>query len=102
MVSRLRSLAEAARLVPDGAILSLGGVLLNRVPAAFVRELCRQGRRGLTLVKPSPSYDVDMLAAAGALRRVLLGMATFESRFGPAANYRRAAEHGELEVVEHS
>jgi glutaconate CoA-transferase subunit A len=102
MTDKLVSLADAARLVPDGAVISIGGVLLNRVPAAFVRELVRQGRRRLTLYKPSPSYDVDLLAAAGALDTVGMGMATFETRFGQAMNFRRAVEAGDVRVIEHS
>ncbi len=45
------SLEEAARLVQDGQVISIGGTLCQRVPAAFVRELARQGRRDLELVK---------------------------------------------------
>jgi glutaconate CoA-transferase, subunit A len=101
-MDKLISLADAARLVPDGAVISIGGVLLNRVPAAFVRELVAQGRRGLKLYKPSPSYDVDVLAGAGVLDTVAMGMATFESRFGQAMNFRRKVEGGELRVIEHS
>ncbi len=102
MTDKLMSMADAAAMVADGALISMGGVLLNRVPAAFVRELARQKRRGLKLFKPSPSYDVDVLAAAGAAAAVAMGMATFESRFGQAMNFRRAVETGALRVVEHS
>ena len=101
-MNKLVSMEAAARLVPDGALISIGGVLLNRVPAAFVRELVRQKKRGLKLYKPSPSYDVDLLAAAGVLDTVAMGMATFESRFGQALNFRRAVEAGDLRVIEHS
>lgn len=96
------SMEEAVTAVPDGCSISLGGVLLNRVPAAFVRELVRQGKRGLTLVKPSPSYDADVLAAAGALASVQIGMTTFESRFGQSVNFRRGVERGDIKVQEHS
>ena len=34
---RLMTLSEAAALVPDGAHVTLGGVMLHRIPAAFVR-----------------------------------------------------------------
>ena len=63
--SKVVSLRDAARLIPDGALITFGGVLLNRPPAAFVRELAR-GRRDLRLVKPSPAYDLDLLAAGRA------------------------------------
>jgi len=102
MKSKLVSLEQSVRLVPDGALISIGGVLLNRVPAAFVRELVRQGKKRLRLYKPSPSYDIDLLAAAGALDEAGIGMATFESRFGSAVSFRRAVESGALRIVEHS
>jgi glutaconate CoA-transferase subunit A len=100
---RRLTLAEAAALVRDGDHLTLGGVMLHRVPAAFVRELARQGRRGLRLSKPSPSYDLDLLCAAGCLAEVDAGIASLEAPFGgqlPA--YRRAVEAGRVRVREFS
>jgi len=44
------SLADAVSLVSDGATVALGGGLSARLPMAMVRELVRQGRRGLHLV----------------------------------------------------
>lgn len=102
VAGKLMSLQQAVAEVADGAALSLGGVLLSRVPAAFVREMVHQGKRDLTLIKPSPSYDLDMLAAAGALRAVRIGMTTFESRFGQSLNFRHAVERGEIAVQEHA
>ena len=100
---RLMTLAEAAALVPDGAHLTLGGVMLHRIPAAFVRELARQGRRGLRLSKPSPSYDLDLLCAAGCLAEVDAGIGSLESAYGGALpNYRRAVEAGRVRVREFS
>lgn len=100
--NKLCSLEEAARLIPDGALITFGGVLLNRPPAAFVRELARQGRRGLRVVKPSPAYDLDLLAAAGCLAEASIGITTFEARFGQSKQFRRAVERGTLKVREHS
>ncbi len=100
--SKVVSLEEAVRLIPDGALITLGGVLLNRPPAAFVRELARQRRRGLRLVKPSPAYDLDLLTAAGCLAEAAIGITTFEARFGQSRQFRRAVERGTLKVREHS
>jgi glutaconate CoA-transferase subunit A len=95
-------LDAAAALVPDGALITLGGVLLNRPPAAFARELARQGRRHLRFVKPSPAYDLDLLVAAGCLDEAAIGITTFESRFGQSRQFRKAVERGTLKVREHS
>ena len=95
MSRKVLSLEAAVRLIPDGALLTLGGVLLNRPPAAFVRELARQGRRGLRLVKPSPAYDLDLLTAAGCVVEAAIGITTFESRFGQSRqNFRRRGPEG--------
>ena len=97
------SLAAAAALVADGAHITLGGVMLHRIPAAFVRELARQRRRRLRLSKPSPSYDLDLLCAAGCLAEVDAGIASLESPFGGTLpSYRRAVETGAVRVREFS
>ena len=62
------SLQEMVARIPDGASLALGGSFLHRGPFAFVRELIRQEKRDLELIKQSPGYDVDILCRAGVLR----------------------------------
>lgn len=96
------ALSEAAGLVKDGDAISAGGSLLHRAPAALLRELARQGRRGLKLIKPSPGYDADLLCAAGALERLYSGIVTFEAGYGLAPNYRRAIEQGLTGLTEHA
>jgi glutaconate CoA-transferase subunit A len=96
------TLSEAARLVRDGNSITVGGTLLHRTPAAFVRELARQRCRDLQLVKPSPAYDVDLLCAAGCLSKSNFGIATFEANFGMARNFRRAVESGQVHHTENS
>jgi glutaconate CoA-transferase, subunit A len=94
------ALTDAAALVADGAVVALGGGLCARLPMAMVRELIRQGRRGLHLVGSAHSIDVDMLVAAGAVRRCEESYVGFEQDVGLAPAYRRAAEEGSIEVAE--
>ncbi len=94
------SLADAARLVPDDAMVALGGGLSARLPMALVRELIRQDRRGLHLVGSAHSIDVDLLVATGAVRRCEESYVGFEQDLGLAPAYRRAAETGAIEVAE--
>ena len=101
-MDKRRSLADAAALIQDGQTITIGGSVLQRVPSAFVRELARQRRRDLELVKPSPGYDVDLLAAADVLRQVQCGIVTLEQPFGMAPNYRKAIEQGRVRLVEHT
>lgn len=102
MTGKLTTLEEAARLVRDGSTISIGGTLLQRTPAAFVRELARQGRRGLHLAKPSPGYDGDLLSAAGVLSKVSSGMVSLEQPHGMAMQFRYAVERGQVQFVEHA
>ena len=94
------SLADAAALVSDGAIVALGGGLCARLPMAMVRELVRQHRRNLHLVGSAHSIDVDMLVGSGAVRRIEESYVGFEQDLGLAPAYRRAAEDGSVEVAE--
>src|SRR3982751_2796733 len=96
------SLPELVAKVPDGASIALGGSFLHRGPFAFVRELIRQGKRDLELVKQSPGYDVDILCRAGVLRRVRAGIVAMGGNFGLAPWYRRAVEQRQIELEEHA
>jgi glutaconate CoA-transferase subunit A len=99
--SKLTSLEAAAALVPDGAVITIGGGQITRLPAALLRELARQGRRGLALYKPPSGYDTDLLSAAGVLARTAGGVVSLD-RFGLAMNHRRAVETGAIRHVEHT
>ena len=96
------SLAEMAARVPDGASVALGGSFLHRGPFAFVRELIRQGRRDLEIVKQSPGYDIDILCRAGCVARARAGIVAMEGNFGLAPWYRRAVETQQIELEEHA
>lgn len=100
--SKLCGLAELAARIPDGCALGLGGVFLHRGPFALVRELARQGRRGLEIIKPSPGYDLDLLCRSGAVARVRAGIVAMEGSFGLAPWYRKAIEKREARLEEHA
>lgn len=102
MAGKIMSLTQAAALVQDGDLLALGGNALTRIPAAFVRELARQGRENLRLVKTAGAYDVDLLCAAGAVAQTQTGYVGFENLFGLAPSYRRGVEEGRVQAVEHA
>lgn len=97
-----RSLRELVAAVPDGASIALGGSFLHRGPFSFVRELIRQSKRNLEIVKQSPGYDIDILCRAGVVRRVRAGIVAMEGNFGLAPFYRKAIEKGSVELEEHA
>ncbi len=101
-MSRVIGLAEAAALVHDGDTIASGGNLLHRGPFALIREIARQGRRNLEIVKTAGAYDVDLLAAAGCLAGASCGFVGFENEFGLAPAYRRAVECGDVAAHEHA
>ena len=100
-MSKVRKVAEAAALVPDGATIGVGGLSMNGAPMGFVRELVRRGVKDLTVVAIVSSMAVDWLVAGGCVRKVVAGLVSFEG-FGLAPNFRRAAQAGEIEVEEYS
>src|ERR1700736_3905226 len=88
MRDKLVSLAEAAALIPSGATLGLGGLMLRRHPMALIRELIRQGVHDLTLQTWVGGIDVDLLVGAGCVKRI---EAAYEGvgPLGTAPNVRR-------------
>ncbi len=96
------AIAELAALIPDGASVALGGSFLHRGPFALVRELIRQGKRDLEIIKQSPGYDIDILCRAGVATRARAGIVAMEGNFGLAGGFRKAVETGALALEEHS
>jgi glutaconate CoA-transferase subunit A len=100
-MTKLKSLEEAAALVPDGATIALGGLSLNGAPMAFVRELIRRGTRDLTVVSVVAGLPIDWLVAGGCVRRVISGLVSLEG-FGLAPHHRAAVQRGEINMDEYS
>lgn len=93
-------LPDAAGLVADGALVALGGGLSARLPMALVRQLIRNGTRGLHIIGSAHSIDVDLLVAADAVAVCEESYVGFEQDLGLAPAFRRAAQAGDLDVRE--
>lgn len=100
-MSKLLSLEAAVSLIKDGDIVALGGNTIHRSPAAFAREMARQKKAKIELVKTAGAYDVDLLALAGCLSAVHAGYIGFEN-MGMAPNYRKSVESGQNQAKEHA
>jgi glutaconate CoA-transferase subunit A len=98
---KLKTLPEAAALIPDGATIALGGLSLNGAPMAFVRELIRRGAKDLTVVSVVAGLPIDWLVAGGCVRRVISGLVSLEG-FGLAPNHRAAVQRGDVVMDEYS
>ncbi len=94
-------LSDAAELVPDGTLLAVGGLSLNCTPMSFCRELVLARRRDLELVAVVSGMSTDWLIAAGCVRKLIMGLTSFEG-FGLAPNFRRAAQAKTIDVQEYS
>jgi glutaconate CoA-transferase subunit A len=98
-MSKLATMREAiAELVPDGASVALGLQMEQMIPFAAGHEIIRQKKRGLTLVGPISDILFDQMIAAGCVERVIAAWVG-NVMMGSAYNFRRAAEQGELKIV---
>ncbi len=91
-------LTDLLRHVKDGDTVAVGGGLSWREPMAALRELIRQGPRGLTVVGSAHGIDIDLLCGAGVVAVSGESYVGFEQDFGMAPNYRRACEAGRVKV----
>lgn len=101
MKSKLVSLEQALSPISTGSSLTLGGALLRRPPNAAVRWLIRNGVRDLTLYTWAATTALDLLAAAGAVKRYE-GIYAGLFNFGLAPNVRRGVQDGVIEVRDFS
>lgn len=102
MYSKETDIESAARLIENGSTLALGGLLLQRTPSAFVRELARQSKKNLKAIKTAGSYDFDLLCFADCVREVAAGFVSFEAEFGLAPNFRKSVESEKVIFNENS
>lgn len=101
-MSKIISMQEAAALVSDGTVLGIGGNVLHRAPMAFIRELVRQRKSNLKLVKTAGAMDVDMLCLGECVTSVDAGFISYETEFSLAMHYRKAVENGRVKGNEHA
>lgn len=68
------TLASAVARIGDGATVMVGGFGVPGTPFALIRELVRQGPRGLTVIKNDANetgIGIDHLLAAGQVARLI-------------------------------
>ena len=103
-MAEIVSLAEAvAEAVHDGDTVAMEG-FTHLIPHAAGREVIRQGRRGLTLVRMTPDVIYDQLIGAGCARKLVFSWGG-NPGVGSLHRFRDAVEHSwpvPLELEEHS
>jgi glutaconate CoA-transferase subunit A len=99
--SKLMSAEEAAALVHDGSTLAVGGSVTASHPMTLIRAVMRRRVRDLVLIgSPAAGLEVDMLIAAGCVRKVVTSYVGAEGLAAVGPMFRMAAERGEIEVWE--
>ncbi|MBI3934550.1 MAG: CoA transferase subunit A [Acidobacteria bacterium] len=95
MASKLRTVAEVVRTIPDGALVALGGFAIARNVITVVHELIRQQKKNLTLSQCVMGMDTDLLVGAGLVSRLIVGGGSLD-KFGLVQCVNRARESGEV------
>jgi glutaconate CoA-transferase subunit A len=101
-MSKIMKLEEGVNLIEDGMTIAIGGNVLHRSPMAFLREIVRQGKKGLRVVKTAGGHDVDLLCAGGCVSVVDAGFISYETEYGLASHYRKAVQDGLVKSNEHA
>jgi glutaconate CoA-transferase, subunit A len=103
-VAEIVSLPEAiAGAVHDGDTVAMEG-FTHLIPHAAGREVIRQGRRELTLVRMTPDVIYDQMIGAGCARKLVFSWGG-NPGVGSLHRFRDAVEHSwpvPLELEEHS
>ena len=101
-MKKIISCSKAIATIIDGSYLAIGGNVLHRAPMALIREIARQKKRNLKLVKTAGAHDIDVLVRAKCVASVDAGFISYETEYGLATYYRKAVESGEIKANEHA
>ena len=97
--SKLGTVEDAMAFIHDGMYLAFGGHVYFNKASHMVRAIARKRVKNLTLSgSPYASYEMDLLIAAGAASKVMVGNLGFEY-LGLAPNFRTAVQRGTIETV---
>jgi glutaconate CoA-transferase subunit A len=96
---RCVSVEDLAGMVRDGERLGVGGLHFVRLPLAALRAVIAAGRRDLHFVSWGGGLGLEMMLAAGAVRRLSFCFCSLDI-FGLAPLFRQALEQGTIEVEE--
>jgi acetate CoA/acetoacetate CoA-transferase alpha subunit len=96
MQRKATSCAKAVEMIPDGAILMIGGFMGVGSPHRTIDELIRQGKKDLTVIcndTGRPAFGIGKLIVAKLVKKVIA------SHIGTNPETQRQLIAGELEVV---
>ena len=94
-MSKVTAIADAVALIPDGAVLMIGGFMGVGSPHRLIDELVRQGKKDLTVIANDTArkgVDIGKLIAAKAVKRLVA------SHIGLNPETQQQMIAGEIEV----
>lgn len=101
-MSKLVTISQAINTIQSGDVIAIGGNVLHRAPMALVREIIRQEKKNLKLIKTAGAMDVDMLCLAECVASVDAGFISYETEYSLANHYRKAVQSGNVIGNEHA
>lgn len=102
MREKVRSLEQAAALVPSGASLVMSANMM-RSPMALLRQLVRQGTRNLRVVGVvGGEINIDFLCGAGAVGVVDTCSVTLGSFARTGPNFARLVQQGRVKALDNT
>jgi glutaconate CoA-transferase, subunit A len=99
---KLTSIDDAAARVRDGDVVAAGGCLYSRTPLALIREVLRQRRQRLTLVRNLMCVEGEFMMVAGAVERVMTAWMSLGLVWGLSKILREYVEGGRVAFEEWS
>lgn len=92
---------DAAAMVEDGMTVGFGGFITSSVPMLIIREIIKRRVKDLYVIAPSSAgLNIDLLIAAGCVRKLLTAYMGGEHYCAIAPFFRVAVQKGELELFE--
>lgn len=96
--SVLTTVEAAVDEIKPGATVGFGGLMNSSHSMPIVREIIRRGIGDLHLVGLASGIEVDMLVAAGLVRRISTPTVSAETIQAITPGFRWAAQSGRLEI----
>lgn len=99
--SRIVDETHVGAQIVDGMTVAIGGFINSGHPMTLVRQLIRDGRRDLTVVGAASSgLELDLLIAAGCVKKVVSPYIGAEGLAGIGPAFRKAAQDGLISTFE--
>ena len=102
MKEKISSVEEVGKWVKSGSTIAFTSPQVENAPMAFIREMVRQGIKDLKVVTlPGGGLNVDFLIGARAVTEYEACHCTLGFH-GPAPNFQRALERGQLRMKDNT